>query len=70
MQGDEQKRYCEKCEHSVNNLSEMTEAEAEKALASGPLCVRFVRDSAGDVLTKSTHHQSLLRLLRAYAEQK
>ncbi|MEO8798568.1 MAG: hypothetical protein ABI551_11845 [Polyangiaceae bacterium] len=54
MQGDEQVRYCGKCEKSVYNLSEMT-AEAAEALIverEGKMCVRFYTRTDGTVLTK------------------
>ena len=54
MSGTEQIRSCERCQHKVYNLSEMTTAEAEALIrsAEGRLCVRFYRRADGTVMTK------------------
>ncbi len=54
MQGDDQVRYCGKCEKSVYNLSEMTADEAEALIVEreGKMCVRFYARTDGTVLTK------------------
>src|SRR6185369_717825 len=53
MRGDERVRFCGRCEKNVYNLSAMTRAEAEAAVAAreGRLCVRFFRRSDGTMLT-------------------
>ena len=54
MPGSERVRSCERCQHKVYNLSEMTTAEAEALIrsAEGRLCVRFYRRADGTILTK------------------
>ena len=54
MPGTDQVRSCERCQHKVYNLSEMTTIEAEALLRSseGRLCVRFYRRADGTVMTK------------------
>lgn len=54
MTGSERVRSCERCQHKVYNLSELTTSEAEALLrdASGRLCVRFYRRADGTILTK------------------
>lgn len=52
MIGDEQKRFCSKCNLNVYNLSGMSQLAAEKLLleSEGRLCVRFYRRTDGSVL--------------------
>jgi hypothetical protein len=54
MPGTERTRSCERCQHKVYNLSELTSTEAETLLrtSEGRLCVRFYRRADGTVLTK------------------
>ena len=54
MSGSDSVRSCERCQHKVYNLSEMTAPEAADLLrrAEGRLCVRFYRRSDGTVMTK------------------
>ena len=56
MAGDESERFCNKCQKSVTNLSQMTSEEAESFIQEeGPLgqaCVRFFRDGEGKLVTK------------------
>ena len=56
MAGDEVKRYCEKCELHVHNLSGMTREEAGETVASAEerLCVRFLRDHEGKMINVDT----------------
>jgi hypothetical protein len=53
MSGDDRKRFCEKCEKNVYDLSAMTRQEAEVFLAmqEGSVCVRFYRRFDGTILT-------------------
>ncbi|HEU4532608.1 MAG TPA: hypothetical protein VFS00_00775, partial [Polyangiaceae bacterium] len=54
MQGDDQVRYCGKCQKNVYNLSGMRRAEAEALIAryeGGELCVRMFQRADGTVLT-------------------
>ena len=53
MQGNDQVRFCEHCQLSVHNISQMTRAQAERLVAksNGRLCVQYVRDPNGKVLT-------------------
>jgi len=54
MPGTDQVRSCERCQHKVYNLSEMSASEAEALIrgAEGRLCVRFYRRADGTVITK------------------
>ena len=54
MSGSDAVRSCERCQHKVYNLSEMTAPEAADLLrkAEGRLCVRFYRRADGTVMTK------------------
>jgi hypothetical protein len=54
MSGTERVRSCERCQHKVYNLSELSAAEAEALIrsAEGRLCVRFYRRADGTILTK------------------
>ena len=54
MPGTDQVRSCERCQHKVYNLSEMSASEAEALIrgAEGRLCVRFYRRADGTVMTK------------------
>lgn len=52
MHGDNRSRHCEKCNHSVFNLSEMTSAQAARIVqgsADRPLCVRYSLNSKGEI---------------------
>ena len=53
MDGDDQVRRCEACQHNVYNLSGMSRAGAETLVAGveGRLCVRFYRRPDGTMLT-------------------
>lgn len=53
MIGDERARFCSHCQKHVYNLSVVSASEAEKLIwaAAGELCVRFEKDSQGDVIT-------------------
>jgi hypothetical protein len=52
MPGDENKRFCASCDKHVHDISAGTEAEARALFAasrSAKVCVRFSKDSAGNV---------------------
>ncbi|MGB8509868.1 MAG: carboxypeptidase-like regulatory domain-containing protein [Pyrinomonadaceae bacterium] len=53
MAGDDQVRFCGRCDKTVFNLSAMTRREAEETIArtQGHLCARFVRLPGGMILT-------------------
>ena len=55
MHGDEAKRFCDKCNKHVHDLSHFDRAEADALLAkqtAGHVCVRMGRDEAGRVITR------------------
>ncbi|MEO6392588.1 MAG: ankyrin repeat domain-containing protein [Pyrinomonadaceae bacterium] len=54
MVGNDQVRVCRHCELSVNDLSAITRAQAEKLVrrSKGKLCLRIFRDPAGEVVTR------------------
>jgi hypothetical protein len=70
MSGTEQVRSCERCQHKVYNLSELSESEAEALLQSseGRLCVRFYRRADGTVMTKDCPVGSTVRRNKRVAQ--
>lgn len=54
MAGDERTRFCELCELSVHNISEMTQTEVRTLVtgATGRVCGRLYRRADGTVMTK------------------
>ena len=55
MHGDEARRFCDKCNKHVHDLSHFDRAEADALLArqtAGHVCVRMGRDAAGTVITR------------------
>jgi hypothetical protein len=54
MSGDERVRFCQQCQLSVYNISEMSKREAEKLIAEreGRLCIRMFRRHDGTVITQ------------------
>ena len=54
MPGGERVRSCERCQHKVYHLSEMTDTEVTALVQNteGRLCVRFYQRADGTVLTK------------------
>ncbi|MDX1934701.1 MAG: hypothetical protein SFU56_19060 [Capsulimonadales bacterium] len=54
MPGTERVRSCDRCQHRVYNLSEMTSADAADLLrkAEGRICVRFYQRSDGTIMTR------------------
>ncbi len=53
MRGDQRARFCERCQKTVYNLSEMTADEAQATLCGpgSPPCVRYARMADGRVRT-------------------
>jgi hypothetical protein len=53
MTGNDQVRFCEHCSFDVHNLSLLTRSEAERLIASsnGRLCVQYIRDPSGRLVT-------------------
>lgn len=56
MVGNDQVRFCRHCDLSVNDLSRMTQAKAEKLVrrSQGRLCLRIHRDPQGTIVTKDS----------------
>lgn len=56
MAGNDQVRFCRHCDLSVNDLSRMTQAKAEKLVrrSQGRLCLRIHRDPQGQIVTKDS----------------
>jgi hypothetical protein len=57
MRGGGATRFCERCEKSVTNLSELTRAEAQRFLAEHAgqsVCVRYRRRGDGEILFRPT----------------
>lgn len=54
MTGEEQARFCERCQKSVHNLSAMTRPEAERLVTrmGGHLCVRIETRVDGSIITR------------------
>lgn len=67
MTGDERSRHCAQCACSVVSLSELEEKEAEAALSAGPVCVRFVRDNEGKIVTRTTYYNQLVNVLLRFS---
>jgi hypothetical protein len=57
MKGGQNRRFCDRCRHAVNNLSEMTREEAAAVLAGAAdgkrVCVRYRRGADGAIQFKS-----------------
>jgi hypothetical protein len=66
MRGNDQVRFCEHCDLSVNDLSQMTPPAAIKlALRSkGRLCLRIHRGPSGEIITRSTRPEKLYAISR------
>ena len=54
MKGDERVRHCQRCDHDVYNISEMTEAEVQALIVrtEGKFCARLYRRTDNRVMTK------------------
>lgn len=53
MKGDSVTRHCNRCDHKVHNLSAMSQQQATALLdqsCGGKVCVRYMKDSRGDVV--------------------
>ena len=63
MNGDQSQRYCDQCEKSVYNFSQLTRSQAEALIArtKGKLCARIERRPDGSILTADKSY-SLPRL--------
>ncbi len=63
MNGDQSQRYCDQCEKSVYNFSQLTRSQAEALIArtNGKLCARIERRPDGSILTADKSY-SLPRL--------
>ncbi len=59
MKGNDQVRFCEHCDSSVHNLSQMTPNQALRLAAgsNGRLCIRFERDSTGRLVRTPVRHK-------------
>lgn len=55
MYGNERVRFCDQCQLNVYNLSDMSEAEAERLIgqAEGRLCVRYYKRRDGSIITQN-----------------
>jgi hypothetical protein len=54
LRGDERARFCEKCNHTIVNFSELTEAERLEILdkrGPGKLCITYYRRHSGEYVT-------------------
>ena len=56
MSGDETNRFCEKCQHTVHDLTALTPKEAEKLFAEATRtpCVRYLPGEDGAPIYKGT----------------
>lgn len=55
MRGDDRKRFCDRCQKHVHNLSAMSREDAEAVLASeASPCVQMLRDRSGRILHQPT----------------
>jgi hypothetical protein len=63
MDGNDEVRFCNHCRRSVHNLSAMTRERALELVArsEGRLCVRYVQESSGEVVTTDTSYSSSSR---------
>ena len=54
MTGDNRVRHCQECKLNIYNLSDMTQAEAERLMATreGRICVHYYRRADGSILTR------------------
>lgn len=53
-------RLCAECNKVVHDLSAMTEADARRALRSGPLCVRYLYDVHGNIIQGDVGHGAIV----------
>lgn len=54
MEGDKQQRFCQSCNKTVYNFSQLTDREIEQLVIAneGKLCARITKDSNGVIQTK------------------
>mgnify|MGYP001191742874 CR=1 FL=1 len=73
MPGDKTARACAHCQKRVFDISELRREEIKDLFArrapGQPLCLRIIRDSEGDVLTRDTKDERLVQLLRALSRR-
>ncbi|MGH9880041.1 MAG: ankyrin repeat domain-containing protein [Pyrinomonadaceae bacterium] len=64
MVGNDQIRFCEHCNLSVNNLSELTQKQVLQLISKsdGRLCVSYLRRPDGSLITGRSHGRTLGRL--------
>ena len=52
MEGDERKRFCDRCQKSVYNIAEMSAADALELIGCGDrVCARIFRRADGTIVT-------------------
>ncbi len=61
MRGNDQVRFCEHCNLNVHDLSAMSRMRAERLVSrsNGRLCVRFISDSAGLLMSQPAQKRKL-----------
>jgi hypothetical protein len=73
MSGDERTRHCARCDLPVTDLSALANDEVRELLfhraPEGRLCVRFVPDGEGNVVTKTTQRERLVSVLALLSRQ-
>ena len=54
MKGDERVRHCQRCDHNVYNIAEMSEREVEELIrrTEGKFCARIYRRTDNRVMTR------------------
>jgi hypothetical protein len=59
LDGDSKRRFCNHCQHSVHNLSEMSHVDRNKLLSesSGRLCVAYETDRHGDFVSRDRENR-------------
>jgi hypothetical protein len=62
MAGGERKRFCERCQHAVHDLSAMTQRQARRLLVKQPrdLCVSYLTNETGEIQFRSEIGRSSL----------
>jgi len=53
-------RLCAECNKVVHDLSAMTDADARRALRSGPICVRYLYDVHGNIIQGDVSHAAIV----------
>lgn len=74
MEGDERRRFCERCQLHVVNLSALSDDEARRTLdgrvGGQRLCVHAMTAQDGTLISKTTQQQRLVDTLRELAEKR